>query len=697
APSSPNHAVIALVPAEHEWQPVFHVSNQVVLYNPRSHALSIRKSNNFPERLRGPCPYCKQPLPAGFEPDVDEEIDALDSDPAYHSRASDYFQLLAIANETSSRPSTPPPVTQERSAFPAEKMAEGYFKAFFQEEMKLGMGANGFVLKSTLQHMLDGNPLEFDSEGSGHFAVKKIAVAFGPKVPTLQLRELSQTYLVHQLNDLQCSDAMGRRRKPRSLDDFIDVRLGRPAQHIHIDPLAQFTFPDSPSPSTSHISPADIRGPPIISTSLGQDSPFTGDQHSRSARIRAFRLFQHATPDERDRIQREMAGARANKRPVSWKAVHLFSAEEVKSLFQDVAIGLEFLHNKSILHLDLKPGNVLLTWDEGKLIPRAMLSDFGTSRDMLQSSRNRSGNTGTLTLPSSNSLEYTSPESLPSPVTGYLHQIDSKADMWSLGMILHKLLFFRLPYRYAAEGDANGESISTDRESDKLERLEKEVLSYPGFKSTTALVTTFEARHLPRSFLVLLESLLNVSPSSRPSCERVANAIKDGKLDPLKDDFLHTNGASSVAIRRPDSFGHVPLPPIALPDNSHESESESHHRVEDELGEQQQEDGQTTPTRANMPSPVAPFTLEEKAHLLGPPSPPPSLLTDPAIEVLARHSVQPFGAESRVMWEGAFKSCVLVAKPHFSHPLGILDHDNVSRRKCFALVCSVRVTVRGSA
>ena len=45
-------------------------------------------------------------------------------------------------------------------------------------------------------------------------------------------------------------------------------------------------------------------------------------------------------------------------------------------------------------------------------------------------------------------LEYTSPESLPSPLTGLLQQIDSKSDMWSLGMILHKLLFFKLPYRW---------------------------------------------------------------------------------------------------------------------------------------------------------------------------------------------------------------------------------------------------------
>jgi hypothetical protein len=83
-----------------------------------------------------------------------------------------------------------------------------------------------------------------------------------------------------------------------------------------------------------------------------------------------------------------------------------------------------------------------------------------------------------------------------------------------------------------------------------MERLEQEVLQYPGyfsllslfkqridtflrFKGNSTLVSTFEARRLSRAYLVLLESLLHKAPSARPSCERVASAIRDGKVSTL--------------------------------------------------------------------------------------------------------------------------------------------------------------------
>lgn len=226
-----------------------------------------------------------------------------------------------------------------------------------------------------------------------------------------------------------------------SLDDFIDVRLGRKPAHIHMHPFLtpSARLSDSfPSRASSPVSSAQDDNTPTQTgfndTSSGQmknhltPNSKPEDLHSRSARIRAFRVYQSAPPEEKERMRREMgdmfAGTQVDATPSEvgegnaseprrreWTAVHLLSAEEVHSLFRDVVEGLGFLHSKSILHLDLKPGNVLLTWDEGRLMyvcfsciircidqhcrPRAMLSDFGTSRDMVHPSLKRSGNTGT--------------------------------------------------------------------------------------------------------------------------------------------------------------------------------------------------------------------------------------------------------------------------------------------------------------
>ncbi|KAG9311790.1 hypothetical protein JVU11DRAFT_8037 [Chiua virens] len=532
APPSPNQALVALAPLAPEWQPILHASHQVVLYNPTSHALSIHKSPtvHVPDRPNSPCPFCHRPLPPGFAHENEDED--LRHEGSSHSRAANYFHLLAIANE-SSRPSSPPPLGNGNrpSAFPREAMAEGYFKMFFQEEYRLGMGANGSVY--LCQHVLDGNPL-------GHFAVKKIAVgeshsyllgilrevrgiskassveshglqirlletlrhrniityhhawletcqfsAFGPKVPTLQLIGIG------------------------SLDDLIDLRQGRPTKLPH------------------------------MWSSRTTDSPT--EAQSPLARIRAFRAMKRAPPEERERLRREMAERSNGRGRSSLKAVHLFGAEEVKSLFSDVVEGLAFLHDRSILHLDLKPGNVLLTWDESKLmqvlqLPRAMLSDFGTSRDMIHSSGSRSGNTGT--------LEYASPESLPSPQTGRLQEVDSKSDMWSLGMILHKMLFFRLPYHYATEGE-----ISDKDEVDKMNKLEQEISRYPGFRTTSTLLAVFEGRHLPRAFLILLEGLLSVNPPVRPTCERILSAMREGRFNPVVSTPRSSSG-SLIPVRR---------------------------------------------------------------------------------------------------------------------------------------------------
>lgn len=116
-----------------------------------------------------------------------------------------------------------------------------------------------------------------------------------------------------------------------SLDDFIDIRMGR----ISANQLPQLRSSGSTSAA----------GPPAHDAGLAPDLD-PANAHSRSARIRAFRALQHAPPEERDRLRREMAGLsmyppRPNDKEL--KPIHLFSAEEVKSLFTDVVEGLAFL------------------------------------------------------------------------------------------------------------------------------------------------------------------------------------------------------------------------------------------------------------------------------------------------------------------------------------------------------------------
>lgn len=231
APPSPNQALVALAPLEPEWQPILHASNQVVLYNPTSHALSIHKSPNVQvsDRPNSPCPFCRRPLPPGFGHDTQDEEHEGSA-----QRVSNYFQLLAIANETSRPPSPPPLGNGDRaSAFPREAMAEGYFKAFFQEEYRLGMGANGSVFlcqvcmrsirfrRVRLKHGACSTywmvihwvctqrpcPKAFTNllTHLGHFAVKKIAVGESHSYLLGILREVRELSLraLSNLNGLQ--------------------------------------------------------------------------------------------------------------------------------------------------------------------------------------------------------------------------------------------------------------------------------------------------------------------------------------------------------------------------------------------------------------------------------------------------------------------------------------------------------------
>jgi serine/threonine protein kinase len=93
-----------------------------------------------------------------------------------------------------------------------------------------------------------------------------------------------------------------------------------------------------------------------------------------------------------------------------------------------VADAIDFAHRKNIIHRDLKPGNILLTSDG-----EPKLADFGIAR--IESS------TMTQTGVILGTPSYMSPEQ----VKG--HSIDSRSDLFSLGIILYEMLTGQRPFK----------------------------------------------------------------------------------------------------------------------------------------------------------------------------------------------------------------------------------------------------------
>ena len=97
----------------------------------------------------------------------------------------------------------------------------------------------------------------------------------------------------------------------------------------------------------------------------------------------------------------------------------------------NIATALQFAHQQGIAHLDLKPGNVLVTWDD-----QCKLADFGCCRAVEENNKparpTKSNLTGT--------YAYRAPELLKgeSPTT--------KADIYSYGICLWQMLTREQPY-----------------------------------------------------------------------------------------------------------------------------------------------------------------------------------------------------------------------------------------------------------
>lgn len=107
--------------------------------------------------------------------------------------------------------------------------------------------------------------------------------------------------------------------------------------------------------------------------------------------------------------------------------------EQRLRLFLELCAGVDHAHQRGVLHRDLKPDNVLIeTYDEG---PRVRLIDFGIAKPLDE------GPEGTIGQRIFASPAYVAPERLDHRAP----PVDTRVDVYSLGVLLFELIAGRLP------------------------------------------------------------------------------------------------------------------------------------------------------------------------------------------------------------------------------------------------------------
>src|SRR6188474_3681888 len=114
------------------------------------------------------------------------------------------------------------------------------------------------------------------------------------------------------------------------------------------------------------------------------------------------------------------------------------SAEERLELFIQVCNAVQHAHQKGIIHRDLKPSNIMVTMHDGVPVPKVI--DFGIAKATEQRLTDKTLFTSYAQL--MGTPAYMSPEQM--ELSGL--NLDTRSDIYSLGVLLYELMTGRTPF-----------------------------------------------------------------------------------------------------------------------------------------------------------------------------------------------------------------------------------------------------------
>ncbi|KAM9332584.1 serine/threonine-protein kinase 17A [Pholidichthys leucotaenia] len=157
------------------------------------------------------------------------------------------------------------------------------------------------------------------------------------------------------------------------------------------------------------------------------------------------------------------AGGEIFNQCVSEREEEAFSEEDVKRLMRQILEGVAFLHHNNIVHLDLKPQNILLT--SSSPLGDIKIVDFGLSR-VVSSHQELREIMGT--------PEYVAPE-----ILNY-EPISTATDMWSIGVLAYVMLTGISPFlgEDKQETFLNISQLNVSYAEEELQQLDQAAVSF---------------------------------------------------------------------------------------------------------------------------------------------------------------------------------------------------------------------------
>ncbi|XP_068786023.1 serine/threonine-protein kinase Nek5 isoform X1 [Struthio camelus] len=191
----------------------------------------------------------------------------------------------------------------------------------------------------------------------------------------------------------------------------------------------------------------------------------------------------------------------------------LFDEDQILSWFVQIALGLKYIHDRKILHRDVKAQNIFLS-NNGKV---AKLGDFGIAKEL--------NNTMELACTCVGTPYYLSPEICEN------QPYNNKTDIWSLGCVLYELCALKHPF-----------------EGNSLHQLVLKICR--GHFQPVSPNYSYDLR-------ILISQLFKISPRDRPSINSILRKPFLEKLivrhlppEIIQEEFSHT----VIHRRRPSAL-----------------------------------------------------------------------------------------------------------------------------------------------